>query len=267
MSVLARFRDTASAEFEMNAVKLHKYTHQRLSSVPNRRKKFVCPKIEKLTSSMYCDVIMGNEQSYRAEDGRSMRNALFERAIRTLTQLQDPLIVFTSLQDASEGGMQEWIGMINREIALLNGAIGYQEGERKLPLLEVYDMKYSEDAIFVQKMRAYHRYCYDKIIRVPLEYKEYLSESILRMVDDALCCVIKGNRKIPTNKQEYEYREKMFQRAIRDLNSMQRPIYALWNVMMYSERVLDEWSGQLEEVLKLLRGVIKSDRQRFKQLR
>lgn len=105
MSVLARFRDEAATEFEMNAVKLHKYTHQRLSSVPNRRKKFVCPKIQKLTSSMYCDVIMGNEQNSRTEEGQSERRALFERAIRTLTRLQDPLIVFTSLQDASEGGM------------------------------------------------------------------------------------------------------------------------------------------------------------------
>lgn len=122
MSVLARFRDEAATEFEMNAVKLHKYTHQRLSSVPNRRKKFVCPKIQKLTSSMYCDVIMGNEQNSRTEEGQSERRALFERAIRTLTRLQDPLIVFTSLQDASEGGMQEWIGMINREIALPVGS-------------------------------------------------------------------------------------------------------------------------------------------------
>lgn len=267
MSVLSRFRSEASTEFEMNAVRLHRYTYQRLSAVSHRRQKYVCTQIQRLISSMYCDVIMGNEQQCRTEAGRSVRNHLLSRAIRTLARLQDPLIVFASLNDSADGGMQEWVGMINKEIALLDGVIGYQTESRTLPLLEVYDLKYTQDAIFVQKMRQYHKYCYEKAIRVPVQYKEYLTESMLRMADDALVCVIKGNKKVPANKQEYEYREQMFQRAIRDLNSMQRPIYALWNIMLYSEAVLDEWSGQLEECLKLLRGVMKSDKQRFKQFR
>jgi hypothetical protein len=47
---------------------------------------------------------------------------------------------------------------------------------------------------------------------------------------------------------------------------MQRPVLALWNVMSYSENTMDEWAWRLNDVLKLLQGVIKSDKTRFAKL-
>jgi len=42
---------------------------------------------------------------------------------------------------------------------------------------------------------------------------------------------------------------------------------ALWNLMDYSENTMDEWSGLLDEEIRLLEGLKKSDKARYKGLK
>lgn len=107
MTVLARKRKQSPTEFEMNCAKLVRYTVERASNVPNRYKKFIRPKLCKLVSIAYYDVIMGNEANTRTEDGKKERTKLLDDAIRTLLKTQKPLVVYWSLFETSEGGIRE----------------------------------------------------------------------------------------------------------------------------------------------------------------
>lgn len=266
MSVLARDRDIAWTEFEMNCSRLVKYTAMRADNIPNRYKKFLKPRLLTPITLAYRNAIIGNEMDARTASGKKERTELFDDAIRAILRTQKPLVVYWSLFGTKEGGIKEWVDLSNKEIALLNGAAGYKPGERIVPMIEVFDMKYSQDRIFINEMRELHKYTYSKICTVPLEYKDHLSDQILHFVDDALFCVLKGNQYIPTSKKQYEIRDKYFRRAIDNLNGLQRPLYALWNVMGYSENVMLEWAEHINETIRLIQGVRKSDRQRFGKL-
>lgn len=266
MTVLARKRQEAATEFEMNCARLVKYTVQRADNIPNRYKKFIRPRLCKLVNLAYYNTIMGNEADRRTVAGRKERTKLFEAAISALGKMYKPLVVYWSLFETSEGGKQEWADLINREIALLNGAAGYQASERALPMIEILEMNYSKDRQFINRMRELHKFTYSKICSVPLEYKDHLSDTILYMVDEALFCILRGNSNIPRSKKEYEIRDKYFRKAIDSLNGLQRPLYALWNVMSYSENTMDEWAGLINETIKMIQGVRKSDKSRFGML-
>lgn len=265
MSVLARNRKLASTEFEMNCARLVKLTVRRADNIPNRYKKFIKPRLCGMVTAAYHDCIMANECERRTEAGKQERVKLMDHSIRKLLRMQKPLLVYWSLFDTKEGGIKEWVELINKEIALLNGAAGYTMEVRPVPMIQIFNLH--SDAIFVMKMRNLHKFTYQKICKVPLEYKDHLSDEILRFADDALYYTMQGNSSIPTNKAQYEVRDKRFRRAIDNLNGMQRPLYALWNVMEYSENTMDEWAGIINETLKLLQAVRKSDRERFGKLK
>ncbi len=267
MTVLARKRKQATTEFEMNCARLMKYTVQRSDTIPNRYKKFIRPRLCKPVSLAYYDCIMANEADSRTGEGRQERRKLLDNGIRLLVGMQKPLMVYWSLFETSEGGRREWVELINREIVLMNGAAGYKPEERELPMIHTFDINYSEDRQFVNKVRLLHKFTYTKICSVPLEYKDHLSDQILCFVDDALYHTLKGNESIPRNKKQADERDRHFKKAVDNLNGLQRPLYALWNVMGYSENVMDEWAETINDSIKLLQGVRKSDRQRFGSLK
>lgn len=266
MSVLARKRHQAPTEFEMNCARLVKYTVQRCDSIPKRYQKFVRPKLMQPTMTAYHAVIMANEGDARTEEGREERRKLFERATRSLLFLQKPLVVYWSLFDTKEGGRKEWVDLVCKELALIDGVTQRRDEERLVPMIRTFDLEYSDDRIFVNKMRDLHKYTYSKICSVPLEYKDHLRDQVLQFVDDALYCVLSGNSCIPTTKKQYDARDRYFRRSIDNLNGLQRPLYALWNVMCYSENVMDEWAGQVNECIKLIQGVRNADKKRFGKL-
>lgn len=266
MSVLARNRRLSTTEFEMNCARLVQLTAQRADHIPARYKKFVRPRLMELTTSAYHAAIMANEADSRTETGRADRRKLFERSIRCLVALQKPLVVYWSLFDSKEGGIREWADLVNKELALLRGAAHFED-DREVPMIKTFDLKYSEDRMFLNKMRELHKYTYSKICTVPLEYKDHLSDQILQFVDDALYCTLQGNDNFPTTRKQYEARDKYLKRAIDNLNGLQRPLYALWNVMCYSENTMDEWAGRINECIKLLSGLRSSDKKRFGKLK
>lgn len=77
MTVLARNRQQAPTEFEMNCARLVKYTVNRADHVPNRYKKFIRPRLCKLVNLAYYNAIMANEADARTQTGRKERAKLF----------------------------------------------------------------------------------------------------------------------------------------------------------------------------------------------
>ena len=267
MSVLAEKRKIAFTEFEMQCSRCVEQTEQRCSSIPVRSKKFIKPKLMYHVVAAYHAAIMANEHEWKTETGKAERVKLMDEAIKQLLLMQKPLVVYWSLFDTKDGGIEDWKGNINKAIVLLNAAAGFHDGERELPMIRSFKLKYSEDAIFVSKVRAFHKFTYQKLYRVPEEYKNRLTDEISSFADNVLYSVLRGNEGIPENAKQYKTRDGYFRKAIDNLNGMQRPLYALWNIMEYDENTMDEWASLMNECIKMIQGVRKSDRERFGKLK
>ncbi len=263
MSVHRSKRKIAFSEFERQAVTLKKHTHERISHVPNRYKKFICPDLYELTGSICRDVIYANEQTASDPQRYALRVQLLHNALDTIQSLQAPLWCFWNLLSYKPSSMQCWVDMLNRESALI---IGVLREERKFNMIKVLPYEQIQKAAFLKKLSELQRYTYGKIAHEPLYLKDYLLDDIKRSVDNAFTSALFGNAKIPETKAEYINRTKHLRHSLDSLNHLQRPLYALWNISQPSENVMVEWSALIDGCITLVHSVIVSDRKRFSSL-
>ena len=151
----------------------------------------------------------------------------------------------------------------NREVALIYGITRKEYS----PMFYALPRRKFQTILFLQKMSELHKYTYEKIGHAPKYCRDTLCAQIVDMADTALYWVVDANHTIPQTKAEAEKRDEKLKNAIDSLNAMQRPMLALWNLMDYSERIMDEWAGLLDEELRLLEGLRKADKARYKSLK
>lgn len=264
MSVLRSKRKTAYTEYLHNMAVICRYTKERLNPVPARYRKFICPKVYEPCSRGYTAAILANEQR-NTDEGKARRVALLESALKEMLKLQKPLIAAWNILGTEYESAGRWADIINREIGLLVGAM---RNGKELPNMIVTLPRKEKIArlAFLKTMCDLHKYTYGKIGHAPNGCKDFISMKIAEFADAALCAVILANSKIPETKADAKRREDYINAAIDNLNGMQAPLLALWNLMDYSERIMDEWAGLLSDELKLLEGLKKADRERFKNL-
>ena len=263
MSVHARKRKIAYGEFEHNMRKFCKQLNERLNSVPVRYQRYISPKLYNRSNRAYTALIYANEQNGNTEKGKAKRNVYFEEAIKCLKDLRKPLYAAFNLLDASEGGMKVFVDLLNREIALICGLIGREYKQ----MFYILPRRKFQTVLFLGKMSELHKYTYEKIGHAPKYCRDTLCEHIADIADTALFWVVEANRVIPQTKEEAEQRDEKLKNAIDSLNTLQRPLLSLWNLMDYSERIMDEWAGLIEEELRLLEGIRKADKTRYKSLK
>ena len=263
MSVHARKRKIAYGEFEHNMRRFCKQLYERLNSVPARYQRYINPKLYNSANRAYTALIYANEQNGNTEKGRARREMFFNEALKCLKELQKPLYAAFNVLDATEGGMQVFIDLLNREVALIYGITRKEYS----PMFYALPRRKFQTILFLQKMSELHKYTYEKIGHAPKYCRDTLCAQIVDMADTALYWVVDANHTIPQTKADAEKRDEKLKNAIDSLNAMQRPMLALWNLMDYSERIMDEWAGLLDEELRLLEGLRKADKARYKSLK
>lgn len=263
MSVHARKRKIAYGEFEHNMRRFCKQLYERLNSVPARYQRYINPKLYNTANRAYTALIYANEQNGNSEKGKVRREMFFNEALKCLKELQKPLYAAFNVLDASEGSMQVFVDLLNREVALISGIT---KKECKLMFYSLPRRKF-QTILFLGKMSELHKYTYEKIGHAPKYCRDTLCAQIVDMADTALYWIVDANNVIPQTKAEAEKRDEKLKNAIDSLNAMQRPLLALWNLMDYSERIMDEWAGLIDEELRLLEGLRKADNARYKSLK
>lgn len=263
MAVIRRKRAIAYTEFERQMENICKELKSRLGSLPARYHKYLDRRIYEPASHAYSAVILANEQETRDGQGQAKRLSLFHAALEQLSKLQKPLLAYFNIKDSKEGGMEQLASMINREYGLIYGVMGRKD---KPPMFLILPKQKIKNLQFLGVMCRLHKYTYQKIGHAPNDCTDFISQRIAEFVDTALYHVVAANHKIPATRQEADARARHLQSAIDCINGMQRPMLALWNLMDYSEKTMDEWAGLLDEELKLLEGLKKADKARYKGL-
>lgn len=258
MSVPKGKRKDAYSKFEQKMIELHRETAARTQNVPARYQKLLNPPIAYCMNIAYLSVLRADEVRPKTAEKIKERNDLLQKSADALSKLQKPLWTFWNIREYEDRQMAYWSGKINEEILILTNLAG-----GKTELIQTINRKNLREMMFLDDMSQLQRFTYQKIAHVPQRYYDYISRDILECINCAWYAVLQGNSIIPENRGDVEARRKWLQYAMDYLNAMQRPLYALWNVMNFSENVMDEWAGMIDTELRLLHGVMESDRQRY----
>lgn len=100
-----------------------------------------------------------------------------------------------------------------------------------------------------------------------MSYDSTQGKLLINTVNDAFYYLMRANEKIPTTKKEYMKRKERISNVISSLHQMNRSLLPYFNLMQYSERIMNEWSSMLTQELKMLYALQKSDKSRFDGLK
>lgn len=276
MSVLRSKRHLSRYEFEHNYIQFYNYTTDIMSKTPKRRRKYLCEPLSKQINIIFNWIMTLNENIYAKNDkGKLVREQAIIKSIDEIYNIEKVLMVYWNVMKIPFKKMCNWCEYLNKEIALLNGIMKetntLEEKEcskhhKKQRNLFVLDWNKINKVDFLKNMSDLHRYTHGKTIRAVKDFENGTTPLIISLIDDALYNVMTANACYPQTKEEYEIRSGKIKRAINDLNRIQIPLLSYFDIMQYSNKTQEEWSGMIVNEIKLLQGLQKSDKKRFGNL-
>ena len=264
MGVLRSKRGIAYSEFERNMWKIHIDLENRMHALPVRYKKHICDRLYEPMNRAYNALIIADEQKGSASAAKDKRQKYFTMGIHYLMQMEKPLMAFFNIREISENGAESIEKAMNYEIALIWGVTGWPKEEK--PVFHILNKTKFKRLAFLGKMAELHRYTFQKTAHAPNDCFDALSVRIDDFATNALYDVVMANVREPRTREEARTRDAWLKDAIDNLNAMQRPMVGLWNIMQYSEKIMDEWAGMIDEEIRILTGLREADRKRYSGL-
>ncbi len=263
MSVLKSKRVLSPHEYVTNFIDLYKYTEERLAGVPKRKRKWLCEPIILKMNSIYNIIADSNCDYYISNTKLCDNTDIANEIINELLNLQRPLLALWNIEKYKTQKMAHWSDLINEEINYVKRIGVIKEEKAKLFII---DYEAVNKADFLKALSKLHRLIYSKTISLPDNIRGAKGLLLMRLADDALYYAYDANRFVPTTKAMYDARAKKMIKAYKRLKAMDNPMFSLFNLMGYSEKTMIEMANALQDATNLLYGVIKSDKERFKDL-
>lgn len=243
---------------------LYKYSANRTMKLPKRRRKWLGDNIDAIMNSSYSSVMEASTNYSRDENIAYETLCLHTKdALQMLQKLQSPLLVLWNVQKYEQKDMVEWAKFVNAELNLLNDISG---GDGAINQIFILDWRRINSVEFLRNMSELHRYTHGKVANAKMCYDSTQGKLLIDDVNDAFYHLMLANVKIPETHDEYVTRQKHLKQSLSSLNKMNRSLLLYFNVMQYSENVMNEWSDLLVNEMKLISGLMKSDKERFWKL-
>lgn len=264
MSVLRSKRRISRSEFEHSFSELYEFSMTQTSKIAKRRKKWICAPIDNQMNILYRELMQISDCYFRDKTEKAEYvSGIVKKCIKRLNSLEKPLMILWDIQRYDTGVMARWVSKIRWEVLLLNQMHESEDIEIDVSILDWHAIN---SANFLKNMSELHRYTHGKISNAYSAYDGTQGSLLISLVNDAFYELILANKKIPETRQEYELRRQHISNAMTYLKGMNRPMLFYFNLMRYSERVMQEWSELLVNELKMLSSLQKSDRERFSSL-
>lgn len=266
MSVLKSKRHLAKSEFEHTFSLFYADTRRILSKVPKRRKRYICPKITSLINSIYDDLMIVQINLFAKQESKKIeKQTRIKDALEKIEQLEKGIMIYSNIMLFPFDKQCRWCDTLNKEIALLNGMLE-NESDKSNVRIKVLDWDKIHKFQVLNTMCKLHRYVHGKAIRAVGIFDNGETPLIIKLIDEAFYNVMTANSFYPKDKYEYQDRINRIERALWCLDRIQRPMLSFFNIMEYSNRVMNEWSDLLENEIKLLKGLLKSDKNKLRKL-
>lgn len=119
---------------------------------------------------------------------------------------------------------------------------------------------------FLYTARELELYTIQRCAHFPKKYNFYLGQPIAQMAFQIYHCVKCANSIYPLNQHEVQMRRDYFLKANATLNSMVSQIEVAAELFGMNSDQLEHWAGLVGKEIRLIKGVIKEDRNRYKNL-
>ena len=205
-----------------------------------------------------------NEEIYRKHNNElseEEKQAFLNIAIR-LHDLEKPLVVLWNVENYEMRKMVSWVKLLQKEfdvVLLKSGMKGNYE-------FMVLDRKKIKEVAFLNNLSELHKYTHSKVVNAPRKFDNNTGTILTRLIDDVLYLVFDANKRKPRTKKEFSERRKKIDKAIKNLYLMQRPLLSYFNLVGFGEDIYNEWSKMLDDELKMLHGLQKSDKVNYSHL-
>lgn len=129
-------------------------------------------------------------------------------------------------------------------------------------------------ADFIDSAWELRKYTLHICTRFPQRYKKWITDYIVMFSAQCHIYAFEANNIRPTNQTQAKERENNLKKAIRALNQMYPQIELAYAMFQFdnsdkgksNEKILDEWLPKILETEKLIKSIIKSDKNRYKNL-
>ena len=133
--------------------------------------------------------------------------------------------------------------------------------------MSVIRSKRSESEMeFIYTARQLQIYTIQKCVGFPKRYTFYVSQPIANAATRVHEYVKKANSIYPTNSHEVQIRRDYLLRANAELNSLVSQIEVAHELFGLELRVMKYWMDLVEKEIRLVKGTLKKDKERYKSI-
>lgn len=266
MSVIVAKRNLSKIQYVESFRQLQLYTQKKLEKIPKRKRKWLRDPIAKIMNEIF-NMIMEVANDYFLYGIKLFsKQDRAELIINSLLSLQKPLLSLWNIEKHFYPIkiMEYWCKLINEEVRQI-AIMGDIE-------LNNYDKMFILDYTSIEQMNVLSNMCdlhwfiHSKITSLNEHIRATEGLCLIKLIDEALFRIFNANRIYPTTKKEYELRTENIAIAIKCLKEMEVPMLSLFTLELFSEGFMRQWVKQLNEEMKMLNGLQKSDKARFKNL-
>ena len=123
------------------------------------------------------------------------------------------------------------------------------------------------EAEFLANARALQAYTIRKCVNaIPKRYTFYIGQNIAAIATRVYELVKCGNSIYPLNQHEAQIRRDYFLSAHAELQNLISQIELANEIIQFEDQVLPEWSRLIGNEIRLVKGILKADRERYKDL-
>ena len=119
---------------------------------------------------------------------------------------------------------------------------------------------------FLQTARALQIFTIRRCKAFPKRFTFYISVPLANSATRVYENVKRGNSVNPGNQHEAQIRRDYFVRAIAELNSLVSQVEIAAEMFGVAPETMREWMGMVKREIDLVKGVMDSDRRRYKKL-
>lgn len=136
-----------------------------------------------------------------------------------------------------------------------------------MPMSVIRSKRGESEAEFLATARKLQIFTIQKCVNaIPKRYTFYIAtpmaDSARRVYED----VKRGNSINPVNQHEVQIRRDWFLQANAELYNLVGQIEVAHELVKFDPAILREWSGLISTEIRLVKGILKSDRERTKNL-
>lgn len=121
---------------------------------------------------------------------------------------------------------------------------------------------------FLIKARELQAFTIQKCVSaIPKRYTFFLAQNIAQLAANVFICVKSANSIYPTNPHEVQMRRDYFIKANTNLQSLVSQVELANEIIGFEGKVMEQWSALMYAEARLISGIMKKDRARYKDIK